>query len=144
MMTKERQKYEREFKQQAVELSFARGNAREIADELGIRAELLYRWRREYHKYENNSFPGKGKPKMTDLEKENARLHKELRAEPVITNGFAAVLRLAGRKTKSCWSRSCMSSKRAMRPMEAQDHKRASGKWLDRIQKPGSQDHEGS
>jgi len=41
--------------------------------------ELLYRWRREYQKYENNSFPGKGKPKMTDLEKENARLRKELR-----------------------------------------------------------------
>ena len=79
MMTKERQKYDREFKQKAVELSFARGNAREIADELGIRAELLYRWRREYQKYQNNSFPGKGKPKMTDLEKEVARLQKELR-----------------------------------------------------------------
>ena len=62
MMTKERQKYDREFKQKAVELSFARGNAREIADELGIREELLYRWRREYQKYQNNSFPGKGKP----------------------------------------------------------------------------------
>ena len=33
-MTKERQKYDREFKQKAVELSFARGNAREIADEI--------------------------------------------------------------------------------------------------------------
>ena len=51
MMTKERQMYDREFKQKAVELSFARGNAREIDDELGIRAELLYRWRREYQKY---------------------------------------------------------------------------------------------
>jgi len=29
---------------------------------------------REYQKYENNSFPGKGMPKMTDLEKENERL----------------------------------------------------------------------
>ena len=44
MMTQERQKYDREFKQKAVELSFARGNAREIAEELGIRPELLYRW----------------------------------------------------------------------------------------------------
>ena len=32
-----------EFKQKAVELSFARGNAKEIAEELGIRPELLYR-----------------------------------------------------------------------------------------------------
>ena len=34
MMIKERQKYDRDFKQKAVELSFARGNAREIADEM--------------------------------------------------------------------------------------------------------------
>ena len=79
MMIKERQSYDREFKQKAVELSFARGNAKEIAEELGIRPELLYRWRREYHQYDKNSFPGKGKPKMTDLERENARLKKELR-----------------------------------------------------------------
>ena len=79
MMTQQRQKYDREFKQQAVELSFTRGNAREIATELGIREELLYRWRREYQKYDNNSFPGQGKPKMTDLERENAQLKKALR-----------------------------------------------------------------
>ena len=79
MMTKQRTYYDREFKQKAVELSYARGNAKEIAEELGIRPELLYRWRREYEKYQDNSFPGKGRPKMTDLEKENARLQKELR-----------------------------------------------------------------
>ena len=62
MMTKERQHYDREFKQKAVELSYARGNAKEIAEELGIRPELLYRWCREYQRYGNNSFPGKGKP----------------------------------------------------------------------------------
>ncbi|MFA9409358.1 MAG: transposase [Candidatus Dadabacteria bacterium] len=79
MMTRERQNYDRDFKQKAVELSFARGNAKEIAEELGIRPELLYRWRREHQKYQDNSFPGKGKPKMTDLEREIARLRKELR-----------------------------------------------------------------
>jgi transposase len=61
MMTQQRQKYDREFKRKAVELSFARGNGKEIAKELGIRPELLYRWRREYQRYENNSFPGQGK-----------------------------------------------------------------------------------
>jgi transposase-like protein len=35
MMIKERQKYDRDFKQKAVELSFARGSAKEIAEELG-------------------------------------------------------------------------------------------------------------
>jgi len=78
-MTKQRQFYDQEFKKKAVELSFARGNAKEIAEELEIRPELLYRWRREYQKYEKNSFPGHGKPKMTDLERENAHLQKELR-----------------------------------------------------------------
>jgi len=79
MMTEKRQKYDREFKRKAVELSYARGNAKEIAEELDIGPELLYRWRREYQQYDKNSFPGKGKPKMTDIERENARLKKELR-----------------------------------------------------------------
>ena len=80
MMIKERQKYDRDFKQKAVELSFARGNAKEIARELGIRPELLYRWRREYQRYEKNSFPGKGKPKMTDLESElrDAKMERDI------------------------------------------------------------------
>ena len=47
MMTQKRQKYDREFKRKAVELSFARGNAKEIAEELGIRPELLYRWKKD-------------------------------------------------------------------------------------------------
>ena len=78
-MTQQRQFYDREFKKKAVELSFARDNTKEIAEELGIRPELLYRWRREYQKYDKNSFPGHGKAKMTDLERENAILQKELR-----------------------------------------------------------------
>ena len=78
-MNQYRKKYDKEFKQKAVELSYARGNTKEIADELGIDKGLLYRWRKELKKYEGNSFPGHGTPKMTDLEGENARLRKELR-----------------------------------------------------------------
>ena len=78
-MNQMRKKYDKEFKQKAVELSYARGNAKEIADELGIGQGLLYRWRKELKKYEGNSFPGHGTPKMTDLEREVARLRKELR-----------------------------------------------------------------
>lgn len=79
MMTQTRKKYDKEFKQKAVELSAARGNAAEIAEELGIKVDLLYRWRREYNEYDKNSFPGQGKMKMTDQEREIARLKKELR-----------------------------------------------------------------
>lgn len=78
-MKKERRQFDSEFKKKAVELANLRGNVVEIAEELGIRHELLYRWRREFRKYDKNSFPGNGKPKMTDIEKENARLQKELR-----------------------------------------------------------------
>ncbi len=42
MTTKQRTYYDREFKQKAMELLYARGNAKEIAEELGIRSELLY------------------------------------------------------------------------------------------------------
>ena len=78
-MNQNRKKYDKEFKQKAVELSYARGNAKEIADELGIDQGLLYRWRKELKKYEGNSFPGHGTPKQTDLEREVSRLRKELR-----------------------------------------------------------------
>ena len=66
-MIKQRQKYDREFNKKAVELSIVRGNASEIAEELDIRPELLYRWRREYDRFEMNSFPGHGKLKATAL-----------------------------------------------------------------------------
>ena len=78
-MEHNRKKYDKEFKQKAVELSYARGIAKEIAEELGIDKGLLYRWRKEFKKHEGNSFPGHGTPKMTDLEREVARLRKELR-----------------------------------------------------------------
>jgi len=78
-MSPMRKKFDKEFKRKAVELSYARGNASEIADELGIDRALLYRWRKEFSQYKDNSFPGYGNPKMSDLERENARLQKELR-----------------------------------------------------------------
>ena len=78
-MKKTRKKYDREFKVKAVELSKQRGNVSEIAEELGVRSELVYRWRRELDHYASNSFPGKGIPKMTDEEREIARLRKELK-----------------------------------------------------------------
>lgn len=49
-----RKKYDTEFKKKAIELSYARGNASEIAEELGIDRVLLYRWRKEFKKYELN------------------------------------------------------------------------------------------
>lgn len=76
---KKRRKYDQEFKQMAVELSKHREDLRVLAEELEIRPDLLYRWRREALQYQGTSFPGQGNPKQTEEEKEITRLKKELR-----------------------------------------------------------------
>ena len=44
-----------------------------------IRYSLLHRWRKESDAYDKNSFPGRGKPKLTDEQKEIAALRKQLK-----------------------------------------------------------------
>lgn len=78
-MSKTRKKYDSNFKKKAVELSNARGSVSEVASELGVNPNLIHRWRREFNQYAHNSFPGQGKPKLTDEEKEIARLKAELK-----------------------------------------------------------------
>ena len=62
----------------AVELSKSRDNLNELARELGIRVELIYRWRTEFLDKGEGCFPGHGKPKHTPEEAEIARLKKQL------------------------------------------------------------------
>ena len=78
IMKRERRKFTKEFKLNAVELSYTRSSIAELAGELEIRPELLYRWRSEFASYQGKSFPGNGHPKMTEEESEVARLKKEL------------------------------------------------------------------
>ena len=78
-MSRERRKFDKDFKLMAVELSKTRDNFHELADELGIRPELIYRWRKELIDKGEGSFPGHGKPKHTPEEAEIARLKKQLR-----------------------------------------------------------------
>jgi transposase len=73
-----RRKFTREFKLKAVELSYQRENMKELANELNMRAETLYRWRSEFATLEGGSFPGNGKKKMTEEESELDKLRKEL------------------------------------------------------------------
>ncbi|MDT0678839.1 transposase [Autumnicola musiva] len=78
MMKENRKTYSKEFKQKAVELSSVRGNVSEIAGELGIRAELLYRWRRGFTQDPSLSFSGNGNKQLSPEAKELARLKREL------------------------------------------------------------------
>ena len=77
-MGKMRKRYDRDFKLKAVELSIERNSVAELAEELGIRAKVLYRWRSELLKDKENSFPGHGNEIMSDTDKALARVKKAL------------------------------------------------------------------
>tara|TARA_R110000822_G_scaffold308909_1_gene437442 strand:- start:8000 stop:8242 length:243 start_codon:yes stop_codon:yes gene_type:complete len=47
--------------------------------DVDILPAVLYRWRKELKDYGKTSFPGRGKPKMTDEQKDIARLMKSLK-----------------------------------------------------------------
>lgn len=69
-----RQKFTREYKLEAVRLSRegAKSVAR-IASELGIRAEQLYKWRRDFERDGLVAFPGNGKINSHDEELHSLR-----------------------------------------------------------------------
>ncbi|GIV35572.1 MAG: transposase [Chitinophagales bacterium] len=78
-MKRERRHFDKAFKLMAVELCHTGKPPKEVADELGIRAELVRRWRREYEQYQEGSFSGQGVANMTAEQKEIARLKKALK-----------------------------------------------------------------
>jgi len=65
-MSKRKKNYTTGFKRKAVKLSYARGSVVEISKESGIPYSVLHRWRRESSEHGKNSFPDRGKPKLTD------------------------------------------------------------------------------
>ena len=77
-MSQQRRVFDREFKIKTVELSYQRENIKELAHELGIRPELIYRWRSELATLEGRSFPGNGNKSQSQEDSEVARLKKEL------------------------------------------------------------------
>lgn len=76
---KKRRAFDREFKQMVIELSNNREDYTALAAELDIRADLIYRWRREANKHLKASFPGQGNKIQTEDQKEITRLKKQLR-----------------------------------------------------------------
>ena len=55
---KKRRTFDQEFKQMVIELSNSREDYTALAEQLDIRADLIYRWRREANKHLKASFPG--------------------------------------------------------------------------------------
>ena len=84
-------RYDRDFKEGAVRLVLEGGSsAREVAEDLGIHENMLRRWKQEYLRDREQSFPGKGhlrpheeeilrlKRRIADLEQEREILKKAL------------------------------------------------------------------
>jgi transposase len=82
-MTKRRRTYTREFKIEAVRLLERSGRSQEaVADELGIGASSLSRWKKKYGEDGEDAFPGRGnltpeEERIRQLERENRILKQE-------------------------------------------------------------------
>jgi len=83
MAKQKRQEFSIEFKREAVRrLEQGDKDGAQLARELGIKRNQLYKWKAEIDEHGDKAFPGKGRrPKnetdVTALEKEVARLKEE-------------------------------------------------------------------
>ncbi len=79
----QRKQYTREFKREAVELIVKQHySITQAAQSLGINANMLARWRKQYLAQEPQAFPGSGHPspemeELRRLREENRRLKLE-------------------------------------------------------------------
>ena len=76
-----RRKFSDEYKREAVRLATQPGVIKsQMASDLGINANLLGRWCKDYSANGEAAFPGQGKPRdqeMAQLKRELARVKKE-------------------------------------------------------------------
>ena len=73
-----RKRFTKEFKREAIQL-LEKGNksAADLARELGIQRNQLYKWKDELSARGSNAFPGGGRP-VSDKDAEIERLKREL------------------------------------------------------------------
>lgn len=82
-MGKQRRRFTREYKVEAVRLALSGTKPqKDVARDLNLNPETLYRWVAEFRKDSEQSFPGNGQMKDRDreieqLRRENARLQAE-------------------------------------------------------------------
>ena len=77
MALRERRKFDREFKIEAIRLITDRGmSVAQVAHDLDIHENVLRKWKNQFLQDTNNAFPGKGRLKPE--EEELRRLKREL------------------------------------------------------------------
>lgn len=70
-----RKQYSKEFKQETVRLIVEQGvSVAQVSRDMGINANVLYRWKQEALAHDQKAFPGHGRP----IEEELVRLRREL------------------------------------------------------------------
>ncbi len=75
MSQKKYQTYSREFKIEAVRLAEQSDKpVTQVARELGIRQNQIYKWKKQIETHQERAFPGKGQP----VDDDTARLRREL------------------------------------------------------------------
>jgi len=80
MGIQKRRKYDSDFKKNAVLLANEQGRSvSEVAEKLGINADLIYQWRKSLKKKGILAFPGNGIEALTEEQKRIRELEKELK-----------------------------------------------------------------
>ncbi|MFZ4633273.1 MAG: transposase [Saprospiraceae bacterium] len=79
-MSTNRRNFTKEQKLEIVKQSMEEGvSIEDLAQQYKIHPNSIYKWRREYLRYEEASFPGNGNKLMSAEEQEIARLKKQLK-----------------------------------------------------------------
>ena len=80
MSVQQRRKYDSDFKRSAVLLSEEPGRSvAEVAENLGVGKDLIYRWRRQMRERGEIAFPGNGKVALTAEQKRIRELERKLK-----------------------------------------------------------------
>lgn len=74
-----KKQYDRSFKERAVKLSHQRDNIKDLAKELGVSRERIYKWRAEFARHGEASFQGHGVERLSEEGKRIKDLEKQLR-----------------------------------------------------------------
>jgi transposase len=76
-MSQNRKKYSKEFKLDVIQQSYHVDNIKELANELGLRPAIIYKWRTAFESDADNAFPGNGVSSPAGEDAERLRLQKE-------------------------------------------------------------------
>jgi len=80
MSVQQRRKYDPDFKRNAAQLAEEPGRTvADVAENLGISKDLLYRWRRAQRINKGLAFPGNGREALTPQQQKIRELEKKLK-----------------------------------------------------------------